>query len=175
LVALAAIGAAAATYAVIQFAGRNSSLIGTPRNPHAADAAATGEASSLLGLLVSRDGADLRVSWKRNSPLLAGAPAAVLSIRDGEQSQEILLNTIQLQSGSVLYTPVSANVQFRLELLSASSGQRADETVLAISGRQPTADGQRARPPRFRRSERLRGQYVQTRRPRRRLPREFRR
>lgn len=145
-VALAIVGAAAGTYALIEFLRPNvapSELRGAP----GASGTASDEVPSQLGLRVTRDGADLRVSWKRNSPNVAGARAAVLSILDGEQRQDVLLDTAQLQSGSVLYTPVSDHVQFRLELLSASSGQNTQETVLAISGRRSPTAPQRTTPP----------------------------
>jgi hypothetical protein len=90
-----------------------------------------------LLLQVERRGADLRVSWNRNSPVLAKAQDAVLSIRDGETQQQTLhLDLDQLHNGSVLYTPANTTVQFRLEVTSADNS-KLSETVLALTAASP--------------------------------------
>ena len=89
-----------------------------------------------FGLNVERVGNDLRVSWNRLDSNVVRAQAAMLIIHDGSNPrQDVLLDGNQLRNGSVLYSPVSGYVQFRLELL-GSEAQGASESVLAISGRQ---------------------------------------
>ena len=101
----------------------------------AVPAAAASDAPA-LALQVERRGADLRVSWNRNSPVLAKAQDAVLSIRDGEAQQQALhLDLDQLRNGSVLYTPDNATVQFRLEI-TAADNSKLSETVLALTAAQ---------------------------------------
>lgn len=76
---------------------------------------------------------DLRVSWSQDTPLVHNAREAVLSIRDGDlQRQELYLDAEQLRNGSVLYSPVSANVQFRLEV-TALDKRKTSETVLTLA------------------------------------------
>jgi hypothetical protein len=104
-----------------------------------ADRPLTAERAPLLGLRVVREGTDLRVTWNRESPLIATAHGALLTIRDGEAQQEVHLDPRQLRSGNVLYTPVNDYVQFQLELKATAGGRNAVETVLAISGRDPSA------------------------------------
>ena len=107
------------------------------RVPSGSSAGVTTRTSpSSLGLSVERVGNDLRVSWNRNDANVARAQAAILVIHDGSNpQQDILLDGNQLRNGSVLYSPVSGYVQFRLEMLGAGT-QTASESVLAISGRQ---------------------------------------
>ena len=89
--------------------------------------------SPALALQVERHGGDLRVSWNKNTPVVTQAKEAVLSIRDGEaQQQELHLEIDQLRTGSVLYTPANANVQFRIEV-TGPDGQKTTETVLALT------------------------------------------
>jgi hypothetical protein len=89
-----------------------------------------------LALQVERRGADLRVSWNRNSRMVTQATSAVLSIRDGEtQQQELHLDLEQLRNGSVLYTPANSTVRFRLE--TTTSDGKTSETVLALTAARP--------------------------------------
>ena len=62
---------------------------------------------------VDRDGTDLRATWNRRAPLFRGAQKAALSIRDGNEAKEIGLD-LRLDSGMVLYTPRSSDVEFRI-------------------------------------------------------------
>lgn len=97
-----------------------------------------------LALQVERRGADLRVSWNRNAPLVTNAREGVLSIRDGEAQQQTLhLDLDQLRNGSVLYTPANTNVQFRLEV-TAPDNSKLSESVLALTAAQPGSLGAKA-------------------------------
>ena len=100
------------------------------RNSAASDA-------SPLSLQAQRKGADLHVSWNRNSPIIMQATEAVLSIRDGSAQQQALhLNADQLRSGSVTYTPANPTVQFRLETIGPGN-TKTEETVLVVSAARP--------------------------------------
>lgn len=134
----AVIVVAAGSYAGYQYLSRNGDWFRALHGINA-DRPPTAERASLLGLRVVSEGTDLRVSWSRESHLIATAHGALLTIRDGEAKQEVYLDPEQLQSGNVLYRPVNDHVQFRLELQATSAGQNARETVLAISGRNPSA------------------------------------
>jgi cell division septation protein DedD len=85
-----------------------------------------------LSLQAKRDGADLRVSWDRNTAAVAHAQSGVLQIRDGDSKQDLRLDAVQLRSRSVVYTPVSNSVQFRLEV-SDANGQSASEWLLVLA------------------------------------------
>ena len=98
-----------------------------------------------VGLQVERHGADLRVSWNRNGPLVENARVGILTIKDGQGEQTLYLDLPQLRTGSVLYSPVTDKIHFRLEVFT-SDGKTASEAVLAVMGRQP-AHGQTASQP----------------------------
>ena len=90
-----------------------------------------------LSLQVERQGNDLRVGWRRTAPAINSAKSAILLIHDGEsQNQELALDPDQLRTGSVVYTPASSSIQFRLEV-TGLDGKVVSETVLALTARKP--------------------------------------
>lgn len=85
-----------------------------------------------LSLCVERRGADLLVTWDRNTAAILQATKGILRIQDGNvPQQELRLDVEQLRHYGVLYTPVSNNVQFRMEV-SSTSQQIISESVLAL-------------------------------------------
>ena len=85
-----------------------------------------------FSLHVERRGADLLVTWDRNTAAILQATKGILRIQDGNvPQQELRLDVEQLRHYGVLYTPVSNNVQFRMEV-SSTSRQIASESVLAL-------------------------------------------
>ena len=84
-------------------------------------------------LWVDRQGTDLRISWNRSVTSFTRAKAGLLSIKDGDSlPQQLHLDAEQLRTGSVLYSPLSDQVQFRLELRQPD-GQNVSESVVALS------------------------------------------
>jgi len=95
--------------------------------------------STILSLQVKRLGSDLLVNWNRNTPVILNAKAGTLRIRDGNSAQqELRLDADQLLNSSVRYTPVTNNVQFRIQVLSAG-GQTVNEWVLTLAAPRVTA------------------------------------
>jgi len=93
----------------------------------------TASDSATLALQVERRANDLRVSWNRDMPAINRARNGVLVIRDGEAPpRELPLDLEQLHNGSVVYSPMSTSVQFRLELTETNNGKTA-ETVFALA------------------------------------------
>ncbi|HXI40898.1 MAG TPA: TonB family protein [Bryobacteraceae bacterium] len=96
-----------------------------------------------LSLQAERQGADLRVSWDRTTVMAARAQSGLLRIQDGDSRQQQLhLDPAQLRTGSVLYTPVTNNVQFRLEV-SGTNRQRASEWILVLAAPRKVEPGVR--------------------------------
>jgi hypothetical protein len=62
------------------------------------------------------------VIWNRNSREVVAARRATLTIRDGRKQQTLDLDKTQLALGSTLYTPVTDDIQFRLEVYGADNG-----------------------------------------------------
>ncbi|MBV6466219.1 MAG: hypothetical protein PGMFKBFP_01522 [Anaerolineales bacterium] len=88
-----------------------------------------------LGLRVQTQSEDLRLSWNRSAPALQqNGVSGVLTILDGDlPPREIRLGQEELRTtGSIVYSPLSRTIQFRLEALGA--GEKITESVLAIKG-----------------------------------------
>jgi hypothetical protein len=87
-------------------------------------------AATTLSLQLERRGANLIVSWNRNAATILHARIGALRIRDGiAAQQELRLDAEQLRNASVVYTPVSNNVEFWMAL-SGAGGQTLNESVL---------------------------------------------
>ncbi|HXJ44985.1 MAG TPA: SPOR domain-containing protein [Bryobacteraceae bacterium] len=101
-----------------------------------------------LALHVERQGSDLLITWNRNATAILQATNGILRIRDGNFPQwELRLRPEQLRNNGVLYTPMSSNVQFRMEV-SANSRQTANESVLALKATvHETAHASQQHPP----------------------------
>src|SRR6185436_11812566 len=79
---------------------------------------------SPLLLRVHTQGEDLRITWNRNAPALQdGKATGRLTIVDGSfPPREIPLALDDLRStGSIVYSPLSKNVQIGLEITGASN------------------------------------------------------
>ena len=72
--------------------------------------------ASNLGLRAHRNTASLAVTWNSNSPKILAAEEGILDIRDGTTQHILSLDQRQLRSGEASYTPLSEDMQFRLEV-----------------------------------------------------------
>jgi hypothetical protein len=110
--------------------------VGYPKPPSPLHLAAEPDTSEVpgLGLQVDRHGSNLRISWNRSRQAILWANAGLLSIRDGVglPQRTLTLNADQLRTGSVLYSPTSDNVQFRLAVF-GRDGRSVTEWVLALA------------------------------------------
>jgi hypothetical protein len=70
-----------------------------------------------LNLSVSKAGNDLLVKWDRTALATRTASRGSLTIEDGEYKKVVQWTAQDLQSGSVVYPPVSNNVKFKLEVV----------------------------------------------------------
>jgi protein TonB len=88
-----------------------------------------------LALKVERSAGQLVLSWNRNAPTIATAGRATLSISDGEYKEDAQLDLGALRSGSIVYSPITNDVSFKLEVADTKTGKSLSETVRAIAGR----------------------------------------
>ena len=72
-----------------------------------------------FALDVEKKTGDLVLTWSRTVPAIQTATRAVLYIRDGVVDRSYDVDVTQLQTGTVFYTPLSGDVQFRLEVYGA--------------------------------------------------------
>lgn len=105
----------------------------------------TGAATALRA---ERQGEDLKIIWDLSSAGVAGATAGVLDIDDGGARQQIRMTADQVRFGSVLYTPVSAQVSVQLTMLrdNQNIGQGAVLVLLNKPPQAPVGPGQQKVP-----------------------------
>jgi TonB family protein len=95
-----------------------------------------------LGLRLETNAGQLLLSWDRNAPLIASATRAVLTIADGDRKEDTELDLGQLRNGSIVYSPITNDVSFRLEVTDAKTGKVGQESVRRLAGTgKPTALG----------------------------------
>jgi len=88
---------------------------------------------SSMGFEATRQNGDLKLTWRRDSAVIRSATSGVLSIQDGNGIREFQLLGEQVRGGSILYSPVSDQVQVQLTV-STPSGNTT-ESVIVINPR----------------------------------------
>jgi protein TonB len=104
-------------------------------NSSRSSAPAPAAESSALNLKVERSGGQLLLSWNRSLPLLQTAQRAILSITDGDHREDVEMDLGQLRSGSIVYSPITNDVSFRLEVTDLKNGKSVSESVRVLGGR----------------------------------------
>ena len=103
-------------------------------SPVAAPAGASARnavADSAPGLAVRPEGGQLHLTWNRNADAVRSANSGILNIDDGGSPVLVVLGPSDLTEGSLVYTPHSSDVKFRLRLRS-SSGAEAEEVIRVV-------------------------------------------
>jgi hypothetical protein len=88
-------------------------------------------------LEVERVGKDWRVQWNRDSEVLANAVSGHLSITDGPVRKELDLDSSELRSGSIMYTPATDDVVVRLQIVTEKTSEPLSESVRIVAGNLP--------------------------------------
>jgi TonB family protein len=91
--------------------------------------------ASSLALRVERNAGQLLLSWNREATLVKEAQRAILSILDGDHKEDVQLDLGQLRSGSIVYSPITNDVSFRLEVTNLTQGKSLSESVRVLAGR----------------------------------------
>lgn len=122
---------------------------------HGADTVtAPGLDTSPLALHVERTGTDILLTWNRDSASIQHAKNAVLTISDGDRHENYDMDLSQLRNGSIVYSPLTADVSFRMEVTGQQNAKTASESVRVLrtrpspmpDGSQPPADTAAAKP-----------------------------
>lgn len=100
---------------------------------------ATGD-SSPLNLRVEHSGPDLLLTWNRDAAGVKNAAHAVLSITDGERHENYDMDPGQLFNGSIVYSPLTPDVSFRLEVTGQNHATIAGESVRVLRTRPSPMD-----------------------------------
>ena len=91
--------------------------------------------SSPLALRVEHSGADLMLTWNRESAAIKTATHAVLAITDGTQHENVDMDLALLRSGSIEYSPSGSDVVFRMEVTGADQMKTTSESVRILRTR----------------------------------------
>jgi hypothetical protein len=87
-----------------------------------------------LNLKLEANAGQLHLSWNRDAAVVAGATRATLTINDGGQKEDVNLDLGTLRSGSVVYSPVSGDASFRLEVFDQKTGMKEAASVRRLAG-----------------------------------------
>jgi protein TonB len=85
-----------------------------------------------LSLRAERTSGDLLVTWNRDADAVKTAVKAVLTISDGPQQETLNVDLAQLRNGSVVYTPATPDVSFRLEVTSSDPARSQSEMLRVL-------------------------------------------
>jgi TonB family protein len=110
---------------------------------------AAAQDSSPLALRVDRNGTDIVLTWNRDSDAIRRASKAVLQIADGAQHENVDMDLTQLRNGSIVYSPVTSDVVFKMEVSGAGQSKTVSESVRVLRTRpspMPEAGGQQPSP-----------------------------
>lgn len=94
-----------------------------------------------LSLGLRREGDALRLHWDRTAPRIQTARSGALWITDGEHQEVLNLDAGQLRTGSILYWPSSADVNFRLDVTGGEGGTSESIRAISVPHSAPTAAG----------------------------------
>ncbi|HXA49362.1 MAG TPA: TonB family protein [Candidatus Acidoferrum sp.] len=96
--------------------------------------AQSGDASALQ-LHVERANGELLLTWNRDSAAIRNATKAVLTINDGEQHENVEMDLAQLRNGSIVYSPQTADISFKMEVTGKDDSKTASESVRVLRTR----------------------------------------
>jgi hypothetical protein len=83
-----------------------------------------------LGLKVEMKKNTVQVSWDKNSPLIASAKRATLSIKDGQHQNDLTLGADLLSRGSLNYYHKTKDITFHLQVV--ADGNRTTSEVVQL-------------------------------------------
>jgi hypothetical protein len=77
-------------------------------------------------------GNEWRVSWNRASTAIRNADKARLVIQDGPLNKEVQLTDADLRTGSIIFSPLTDNVNLKLELFDTAHGRDFSEAIRVL-------------------------------------------
>jgi TonB family protein len=97
-------------------------------------------------LHVEHSAGDLLLTWNRDSDAIRNARNGVLTISDGERNENHPMDRSELQTGSIMYTPLTADVGFHLEVTGPDNSKTATESVRVLRTRPSPMPAEPAKP-----------------------------
>lgn len=83
-------------------------------------------------LRLAREGADWRLSWDPDSPILRNATVGRLRIVDGGLEKKLDLDNADLKGGAILYSAATNDLLFRLQVETSDSSKTVVQSVRAV-------------------------------------------
>lgn len=108
-------------------------------NRNRIEPAAAVPVSSALSLKVVRSGKDFEISWDRSAPAVQQASGGTVTITDGALHRSLTLNSKQLREGRIIYSPLFADLTFRLEVQLGTRTQAESVQMLSWDTNPPSA------------------------------------
>jgi hypothetical protein len=81
------------------------------------------------------EGGQLLLSWNWEAEPIKTADQAILSITDGGQKEDIELDPVVLRTKRLVYSPVTNDVSFRLQVANFQHNSTASEWVRVLTPR----------------------------------------
>ncbi len=103
-----------------------------------------GQNEASISLRVERTGTDILLTWNRDSDAIKNASHAVLYIFDGDRHENYDMDLGQLRNGSIVYSPITADVSFRMDV--ARQGKSAVSESVRVLRTRPSPMGDEAQP-----------------------------
>lgn len=100
---------------------------------HRAVSPRTGSAqqdSSDLALRVERTTGGIQLTWNRDLAAIQTASKVVLSITDGDRHENIELDPNQVRNGGFVYSPISGDISFQMEVTDAHQTKTTSQSLL---------------------------------------------
>jgi TonB family protein len=88
-----------------------------------------------LTLRVEYSAGNLLLTWNRESDAIRNARNAVLTISDGDRNENHPLERNELQTGSIVYSPLTGDVSFHLEVSGPDNSKTTAESVRVLRTR----------------------------------------
>jgi hypothetical protein len=88
-----------------------------------------------LGFTARFEGNELLLSWDWEAVPIKTADRAVLSITDGSQREDVELDPVVLRTKRLLYSPLTNDVSFRLQVANFKRKTTASESVRVLARR----------------------------------------
>jgi TonB family protein len=88
-----------------------------------------------LSLSVEPNAGQLVLRWNRNAPAVQTASRALLTINDGDNHEDVEIDLVQLRNGNIVYSPITNDVSFRLEVTDVKGGKSVSESMRYLTGR----------------------------------------
>ena len=106
-----------------------------------------GDASPLQLRVERTNDGNILLTWNRDAAAIQGASKAMLEINDGQQHESVVMDLPQLRNGSIVYSPQTADISFKMEVSPKDASSPISESVRVLRTRPSALDQSKQSPP----------------------------